>query len=293
VPASLKDQVAVVTGAGRGIGRAEALLLASEGAAVVVNDLSNGPADEVVAEILSAGGRAVASYDSVTTMPGGQAMVDAALGAFGRLDIVVNNAGITRHRMFHEMTEAEWDEVITVDLKGHFTVTRAAAPIFRKQRSGRIINTSSDAGLGTIGACNYSAAKEGVVGLTRSLALELGRYGVTVNALRPWAATRLSVTDQLDWSVDVLAKAGQVRVAESLSRLTSFEPASVAALVAWLCGKEAAHVNGRTFLIAGPQVALFREPVPGQALDSRQQQWSLEDLTRAMPAITGLPKAHP
>ncbi len=292
----LQDKVAIVTGAGRGIGRAEALLLASQGAAVIVNDLggnpdgttsSSLPADQVVDEIRAAGGLAVANYDSVASMQGGQAMVQAALDHFGRLDIVVNNAGITRHKMFYDMTEEEWDQVIAVDLKGHFTVTRAAAPLFRQQRSGRIINTSSDAGLGTVGASNYSAAKEGVIGLTRSLALELGRYGITVNAIRPWAATRLSVTDQLDWSVEVLSKLGKTRVAEGLAKLDSFDAGSVAALVAWLCSPEAAHVNGRTFLVAGPTVALFSEPEPVQSLQSSQAAWTLEELVQSMPAITG------
>lgn len=292
----LKDKVAIVTGAGRGIGRAEALLLASQGTSVVVNDLgansdgttsSRAPADQVVDEIRASGGRAVANYDSVASMQGGQAIVQTALDHFGRLDIVVNNAGITRHKMIYEMSEQEWDEVIAVDLKGHFTVTRAAAPIFRQQCSGRIINTSSDAGLGTVGACNYSAAKEGVVGLTRSLALELGRYGVTVNAIRPWAATRLSVTDQLDWSVAMLNKLGKTRIAEGLSKLDSFDANSVAALVVWLCTDEASNVNGRTFLVAGPTVALFSEPEPIQSLLSSQDGWTLDELMQSMPTITG------
>ncbi len=292
----LKDKVAIVTGAGRGIGRAEALLLASEGAAVLVNDLganadgvssSHDPADQVVDEIRSAGGRAAANYSSVASLIEGQAMVQAALDHFGGLDIVVNNAGITRHKMIFEMTEEEWDQVIDVDLKGHFTVTRAAAPLLRRQRSGRIINTSSDAGLGTVGASNYSAAKEGIIGLTRSLALEMGRYGVTVNAIRPWAATRLSLTDKVDWSVAILAGLGKTRIAEGLSRLETFDSQSVASLVAWLCTEAAANVNGRTFLVAGPTVALFSEPEPMQTLQSAQNQWTLEALIQAMPAVTG------
>ena len=190
----LAGKVAIVTGGGRGIGRGEALLLAEEGAAVVVNDLGGnpdgtghdgGPADEVVAEIKAKGGRAVASYDNVAEMAGGENMVKIALDTFGRLDIVVNNAGILRDRMVFNMSEEEWDLVVDVHLKGHFTTTKAAGVIFRQQRSGRIINTSSTSGLGSMGQANYSAAKEGIVGLTRTVARDLGRYGVTCNAIRP------------------------------------------------------------------------------------------------------------
>ncbi|MGI8552449.1 MAG: SDR family NAD(P)-dependent oxidoreductase, partial [Dehalococcoidia bacterium] len=179
----LQDKVAIVTGAGRGIGRCEALQLAEEGAAVVVNDFggstageggSQSPADEVVAEITNYGGRAVANYANVATMEGGESMVKQALDSFGRLDILVNNAGILRDRMIFNMTEEEWDAVIAVHLKGHFTATRYAAAIFRQQRSGRIISTSSESGLGNMGQANYSAAKEGIVGLPHTLARDLG-----------------------------------------------------------------------------------------------------------------------
>src|SRR5579885_1890263 len=198
----LAGKVAIVTGAGRGIGRAEALLLAQEGAAVVVNDLGGntdgtghdgGPADQVVAEIKAAGGRAVANYANVAEMAGGESMVKTALDTFGRLDILVNNAGILRDRMVFNMSEDEWDDVVDVHLKGHFTTIKAAGVIFRQQRSGRIINTSSTSGLGNMGQANYSAAKEGIVGFTRTVARDLGRYGVRVNAIRPRAIdTRLA-----------------------------------------------------------------------------------------------------
>ena len=156
----LEGKVAIVTGAGRGIGRGEALLLAEEGAKVVVNDLGGGadgegadasPADEVVAEIVAAGGEAVANYDSVATMEGGEGIVKTALDAFGRLDILINNAGILRDRMVFNMSEEEWDSVIAVHLKGHFTTTKHASLVFRQQRSGRIVNTGSESGLGNMG----------------------------------------------------------------------------------------------------------------------------------------------
>src|ERR671939_193781 len=181
----LRDKVVIVTGAARGIGREIALLMAKEGARVVVNDYGGsaagtggekGPADEVANEIRKGGGEAVPNYDSVATMAGGQSIVRTAVEAFGRVDILVNNAGILRDRMIFNMSEEEWDAVIAVHVKGHFTATKFASIVFRQQRSGRIINTSSESGLGNMGQANYSAAKEGIVGLTRTLARDLGRY---------------------------------------------------------------------------------------------------------------------
>ena len=200
----LQDRVAIVTGAGRGIGRGEALALAKEGAAVIVSDFGGtstgegaekSPADEVVDEIKAAGGKAAANYGNITDFATGDALVKQAIDTFGRLDIIVNNAGILRDRMVFNMEEADWDAVIAVHLKGHFSLTRHACVVFRQQRSGVIVNTSSEAGLGqTPGQPNYAAAKEGIVGFTRSLARDMGRYGVRCNAIRPQAGTRLTQT---------------------------------------------------------------------------------------------------
>ena len=214
----LEGKVAIVTGAGRGIGRGEALLLATEGCRVVVNDFGGSPAgeggeqapaDEVVGEIQKLGREAVANYGDVASMADGEAMVKQALDTWGQLDILINNAGILRDRMIFNMTEAEWDGVIAVHLKGHFSVTRPASMVFRQQRSGRIVNTSSESGLGNMGQANYSAAKEGIVGLTRTLALDLGRYGVTANAIRPRAATRLTMSDELRAAMERAARDGR------------------------------------------------------------------------------------
>ena len=192
----LQDRVAIVTGAGRGIGRGEALLLASEGAAVVINDFGGSsagegaeksPADEVVAAIEAAGGKAAANYGNIADYNTGEELVKQAVDTFGRLDIVVNNAGILRDRMVFNMTEAEWDLVLAVHLKGHFNLTRAACVVFRQQRSGVIVNTSSESGLGNMGQANYAAAKEGIVGLTRTTARDMRRSGVPCNAIRPRA----------------------------------------------------------------------------------------------------------
>ncbi|MGH8009399.1 MAG: SDR family NAD(P)-dependent oxidoreductase, partial [Candidatus Binatia bacterium] len=197
----LTNKVAVVTGAGGGIGRGVALLLAKEGAQVVVNDIGGSaagegrdtvPADKVVAEITAAGGTAIGNYDSVASLAGGEKIIGTALEKFGRIDIVVNNAGILRDRMIFNMSEEEWDAVINVHLKGTFACTRAAAPHMRQQKSGRVINITSTSGLiGNYGQANYAAAKMGIVGLTKATALDLGRYGVTANCIAPFAWTRM------------------------------------------------------------------------------------------------------
>src|ERR1700741_1913776 len=199
--ALLTGKVAVITGAGRGIGREEALLLAKHGAKVVVNDLgghfdgtgqSRSPAEDVVKEIRSAGGEAVANFESVTDFKAAKRIVDCAVDNFGKLNIVVNNAGILRDRMIFNMSEEDWDAVINVHLKGSFACTRAAAPHMRQQKSGRIINITSTSGLiGNYGQANYAAAKMGIVGLTKATALDLGRYGATANCIAPFAWTRM------------------------------------------------------------------------------------------------------
>src|SRR3990172_12046420 len=200
----LEGRNAVVTGAGRGIGRAVALLLAAEGASVVVNDPGvsvdgsghdAGPADQVAAEIRDAGGSAVANYDDVSTAEGGEKMVRQCVDAFGRTEILINVAGILRDRMIFNMAEDEWDAVINVHLKGHFNTIKPASQLMRQQRYGRIVNFSSISGLrGNSGQANYGAAKAGIAGLTRVVARDLGRYGVTCNAIAPGALTRMTAT---------------------------------------------------------------------------------------------------
>ena len=293
----LQGKVAIVTGAGRGIGRGEALLLAEEGAAVVVNDLggstagegaSTSPADEVVAEITAKGGKAVANYDNVAEMAGGENMVKQALDSFGRLDIVVANAGILRDRMVFNMSEAEWDAVIAVHLKGHFTVAKAASVVFRQQRSGRIVMTSSEAGLGNMGQANYSAAKEGIVGLTRTLARDLGRYGVTCNAIRPRAASRMTLSDEMKAAAEKSRAAGLAPAGDDVvSQLAKLQPEYVAPLVVYLCTDAAANVNGRNFLVGGPTIALFSDPEPIRQIYNPRGFWTLDELDQIMPvAIT-------
>jgi len=290
----LKGKVAIVTGAGRGIGRGEALVLAAEGAKVVVNDLGGAadgtgadksPADEVVAEIKKMGGEAVANYDSVATMEGGEKIIKAAIDTFGRLDILVNNAGVLRDRMVFNMTEEEWDTVINVHLKGHFACTKPACVVFRQQRSGRIINTSSEAGLGNMGQANYSAAKEGIVGLTRTVARDMGRYGITCNAIRPRAATRMTVTPELQAAWEKRAKmgvGGPTAEAAGIPDLSALAPEAVSPMVVFLCTDEAANINGRNFLVTGGNVSLYSEPENCRSI-FKEGVWTVDELCDLVP----------
>ncbi|MCH8345453.1 MAG: SDR family NAD(P)-dependent oxidoreductase, partial [Chloroflexi bacterium] len=217
----LKGRNAVVTGAGRGIGRAVAILLAQEGAAVVVNDPGGnvdgtghdaGPADQVVDEINAAGGSAVANYDSVAELTGGENMVKQCADAFGRIDILINVAGILRDRMIFNMSEEEWDSVIATHLKGTFVCAKPAPIVMRQQRSGRIITFTSTSGLyGNAGQANYSAAKSGIAGFTKVAALDLGRYGVTVNAIAPMAGTRMTLTEDVQAAKNLRQERGVTR----------------------------------------------------------------------------------
>jgi NAD(P)-dependent dehydrogenase (short-subunit alcohol dehydrogenase family) len=298
----LEGKVAIVTGAGRGIGRGEALLLAQEGCRVVVNDLGGGPggegadrspADDVVAEIKSAGGEAVANYDSVAEMAAGERMVKQALDTFGRLDILINNAGILRDRMVFNMSEEEWDIVVAVHLKGHFSVTKPAALVFRQQRSGRIVNTSSGSGLGNMGQANYAAAKEGIVGLTRTIALDLGRYGVTVNAIRPIAGTRLTLTPELRAAMERARAARGAQGGDlSLEAAAARTPEMIAPLVVWLCTDAAANVNGRDFMVGGNEVSLMSLPERQRSI-YRDGGWDLDSLDRVFPQTLGAGLRNP
>ena len=303
----LEGKVAIVTGAGRGIGRGEALLLAQEGARVVVNDLGGNPggegqdtspADEVVAEIKKLGSDAIANYDNVASMEGGERMVKQALDTFGRLDILINNAGILRDRMIFNMSEEEWDAVIAVHLKGHFTVTKHASLVFRQQRSGRIVNTSSESGMGNMGQANYSAAKEGITGLTRTLALDLGRYGVTANAIRPRAGTRLTLTPELRAAMErarAAAAAGGAEATssgEAISQMDSLKPELVAPLVVYLCTDAAANINGRDFIVGGSEISLMSMPDKERTI-YREGGWTLDTLDRVFPSTIGAGLKNP
>jgi len=264
----LDGKVAVVTGAGSGIGRGVALGLAAAGASVVVNDYgvsvdgrepSSLPAETVVKEIAAKGGRAVASAENIATMAGGRAAIDAALGSFGGLHILVCCAGILRERMIFNMSEEEWDAVIAVHLKGHFTVMQSATRHMREKRAGRIVTFTSTAGLeGSPGQPNYSAAKEGIVGLTRSAALAMAKYGVTVNCISPTADTRMTQ-----------------RLPDERRGQAMAPPEAIAPVVAFLASDRAAHVTGQVIGVRGNQVTLFSHPAPLRQVTSREP-WTAE-----------------
>lgn len=294
----LAGKVAVVTGAGRGIGRAEAMLLAQEGAKVVVNDLGGGPigggaddrvASQVAEEIHAAGGEAVANFDNVATMEGGARIIQSAIDNFGRIDILINNAGIVRPRIIYNMSEGDWDNIIAVHLKGHFACIRAAAMHFREQKSGVIVNTASESGLGHLGQSSYSAAKEGIVGLTRTIARDLGKFNVRCNAIRPRAATRLFDEEAQKAMERTRAMLGERGTPVAMPNPMDNKPEQVAALAIWLCTDAAANVNGRTFVVGGEMVGLYPEPEPVRTM-IREGGWDLDALDRTAPAqlIAGL-----
>ncbi|MFD3501520.1 SDR family NAD(P)-dependent oxidoreductase [Streptomyces sp. NPDC058676] len=275
----LAGKVIAVTGAGRGIGRAVALGAAAEGAQVVVNDYgvsvdggspTSEIAESVVKEISAAGGDAVAVADDISTMAGGQRVVDAALTSYGRLDGVVCVAGILRERMLFNMSEEEWDPVIATHLKGTFTVFRAASAVMRRQRAGTLIGFTSGNHQGSVSQANYSAAKGGVISLVRSAALGLHKYGVTANAVAPVARTRMSANVPME-----LTEIG--------------EPEDVAALVVYLLSDRAREqqITGQVYTIAGPKIAVWAQPRESRAAYA-EGAWTPERIAEFLPGSVGV-----
>src|SRR5580693_9437030 len=255
----LEGKVAAVTGGGRGIGREVSRALAAQGAAVVVNDLgvsvagqkeTESPADEVAKEIKTAGGNAASNHLDISTPEGGEGMVQQAIKEFGKLDILVNVAGILRDRMILNMAEEEWDAVLNVHLKGNFNCSRFASVHMRERKHGRIINISSAAALGSPGQPNYAAAKAGILGLTFSCANALGKYGITCNAIMPQAATRMT---------DLVPRDRGINIPTSETAAgTPSDPANVAPIIIYLASDEAAEINGQIFGSEGYRLLRYR-----------------------------------
>jgi NAD(P)-dependent dehydrogenase (short-subunit alcohol dehydrogenase family) len=288
---ALDGRVAIITGAGRGIGREHALLFAAEGAKVVVNDLGGGldgssaeatPAEEVVAEITAMGGSAVANHDNVATWDGGERLIKSALDAFGDLHVLVNNAGILRDRVLVNLSEEDWDAVINVHLKGHFVPTRHAATYWREQaKAGKVvkasvINTSSTSGLlGNVGQSNYGAAKSGIASFSLIIAEELGRYGVRVNAIAPAARTRM--TESTPGLSDYVVKPTDAAVFDV------WDPANISPLVATLAMEDCA-ATGQVFFVQGGTVRKFQNWTMTETLENNDR-WSVSELARQLPTL--------
>jgi NAD(P)-dependent dehydrogenase (short-subunit alcohol dehydrogenase family) len=288
----LDDKVAAITGAGRGIGREIALLMAREGAKVVVNDLGGNTdgtgtgkiADDVVAEIRAAGGEAVSHTQSIAEVKGGESLLKTAVDAFGGLDILVNNAGILRDKTIFNMEEADWDAVIAVHLKGHYCCSRPFANYIRaNNRTGcRIINFSSVSGLyGNFGQANYGAAKAGIAGFSRVLALELAKYGCTVNTISPGALTRMTIPLR-------------ERRGESVGdqELEQSGPQHIAPIVAWLATPEAASITSEIFHTGYGGVGIMQQPKVIKQYKKKRGVWSLAELDEVVPELVSARKAN-
>jgi 3-oxoacyl-[acyl-carrier protein] reductase len=269
----LEGRVAVVTGAGNGIGRAEAIGLAKHGAKVVVNDigtsydgrgLSHEAADGVVKEIKNAGNVAIPNYDSVATEKGAESIIQTAIDSFGRIDVLINNAGVVcEPHGVYDVSSNDWEILIKTHLFGTFYCTRRAASFMKKQGYGRIINTSSHTGFGWKGFTAYGAAKEGIAGFTRTVARDMAEFGVTCNAIRPiahWRGTK-----------------------ENLPRVAVNRPEDIAALVVYLASEQADHINGCIFEVWKGHVGIFIEPPPVQQVIRKEGSWTTEELAEAIP----------
>lgn len=300
----LQGKVAVVTGSGGGIGRGIARLMAAEGAAVVVNDLgssvdgkgnNSAAADETVALIKAAGGRAVANYDSVADFRAAENIIGTAVKEFGRLDILVNNAGILRDRMVFNLSEEDFDTVVQVHLKGTFNCSRHAAVQLRQQHSGRIISMSSTSGIyGNTGQANYGAAKDGIAGFTRVIARDLGKYGVTVNAIAPAAATRMTatVTDSARQARAARGVASMGAEARSLLPRPQREAEDVAPFAVYLASDAAAGINGQIFVVMGGIISLVNDPAPVRTI-TKETRWAPEEIAALFPSTLGMDLMNP
>ena len=295
MPNTLEDKVAIITGSGRGVGKGVAQLMAKEGAKVLIVDpgvnvdgsgFDQSFAQQVADEINHDGGSAAPCTESVATMDGGERIIQSAIDNFGRLDIVVTCAGILRDRMIFNMSEQEWDDVISVHLKGTFTIVKHASILFRQQRSGRIITFSSTSGLyGNSGQANYGAAKDGIAGFTRVVAKDLGRYGVTANSIAPRATTRM-IGAIPDSAAEIRARSGIASLGDEGER-QELDPNGIAPFVCYLASDYSANVNGQIFLVYANTISLMSQPRPENAIFTSTGSWDMTELaTQARDVLT-------
>jgi len=303
---NMAGRAGIVTGSGRGIGRDIALLLAKEGASVVVNDPGVGrggeatgekPADEVVLTITAAQGKAIANYDSIADYASAGRMVAQCVETYGKIDFLVNTAGMLRERMIWNMTEDDFDAVINVHLKGYWNMCHHAVKIMRTQRYGRIVNFSSDAYKGSVGQCNYAAAKAGIIGLTRTIANEAGRYGITANAMCPMAATRMTVNDAVIAGWKRRLERGLLTQAQYDSRMAMPGPEYIAPMVVYLCTEDSKDVNGQLFHAERSLIHTYRYDEEKKSIYKFTDggMFTVDELIETIPAslMAGIPNPSP
>ena len=291
----LEGKNAVVTGAGRGIGRATAIALAAEGVNVVVNDpgVARGgsggdkaPADEVVKEIEKMGGKAVANYESVADFSAAGRIIKSCVDNFGRIDILINCAGVLVERMIFNMSPDEWDVVVKTHLYGAFSCCQHACVVMKEQRYGRIINMISVAWKGALGQCNYAAAKGGMISLTRSIAREMGRYNVTCNAVDPAAATRMTLDEGVKEGMRKRLESGLITKEQYEAILDMPGPEGVPPLILYLCTDQASHVSGSVFHSDATRIFIYSEPMEDKFVlrdYKKEGVFTLEELNKIMP----------
>ncbi len=300
----LQGKSAVITGGAGGLGREICKAFAAAGANVVVNDVGAardgsgagaGPADAVVAELKKMGVDAIANYDSVVGFASAEKLIKACVEKFGKIDILVNAHGMLRDRMIWNMTEDEWDQVMLVHLKGTFNTCRHACAVMREQKSGRILNVTSDAWRGTVGHVNYGAVKGGVVSMTYAIAREMGRYGVTCNAFAPIAATRMTMTEEVKANFKKRLEAGIITKAQYDSMMAMPGPEHVPPMLVYLSSDEAWNINGQVFHVEKGRIGMYSEPVEVRAIYNSGELWDVEQLAMLVPTtlLTGYTNIAP